>query len=57
MEKKIERFFKDKVKEKEIALKIGIKSLIIENIIDLNFLKDRLMNIAQNLKQKNIIFN
>ncbi len=31
--------------------------MIIENIIDLNFLKDRLINISPNLKQKNIIFN
>ena len=50
MEKKIERIFKDKAKEKEIFLKLGIKSLIIENIIDLNFLKDRLINISPNLK-------
>ena len=55
--KNIERYFNNKTKEKEIALKIGIKSLIIENIEDLNFLKDRLIIISQNLKQKNIVFN
>lgn len=48
--KEIERLFKDKVKE-------DIKSLIIENITDLNFLKDRLINISPNLKPKKIIFN
>ena len=55
--KNIEKYFNNKTKEKEIALKIGIKSLIIENIEDLNFLKDRLINICQNLKQKKIVFN
>ena len=57
MEKKIEKLLKDKVKEKEIAQKIGIKSIIIENIEDLKLLKDRLINIDPNLKQKNINFN
>ena len=55
--KKIEKFFNDKVKEEEIDLKIGIKSLIIENIKDLNFLKDRLKIISSNFEKKNIIFN
>jgi hypothetical protein len=55
--KKIEKLWKDKVKEKEIFQKIGIKSIIIENIEDLKFLKDRLINIEPSLKQKNINFN
>lgn len=55
--KKIEKYLSDKKKEKEIELKLGIKSLIIDNITDLNFLKGRLKDVDSNLKQKNIIFH
>jgi len=55
--KKIEKLIKDEIKEKEILEKIGIKSIIIENNIDLDFLKNRLINNDSNLKKSNIKFN
>ena len=55
--KKIEKLIKDEIKEKEILEKIGIKSIIIENNTDLDFLKNRLINNDSNLKKSNIKFN
>ena len=57
MEKKNEKLFKDDIEEKEKEKEIGIKSKIIESSTDLDFIKNRLINNDQNLKQKNINFN